>query len=375
VVKVGTQVLIDPDNREFATERLNQIACDIAALAAQGVTVLVVTSGAVGLGRQAIGNAVGQSLIAKQACATIGQPLLMARWSESLRSHGLTSAQLLVTALDFERRHSYLNLENTLKQLMMLGVIPIINENDATAVDELTGDSEASFGDNDRLSALIAARIGACALVILTSTDGVFTDNPDTNPKAQLIGHIRSLRELDQIVTRGCSKSGRGGMAAKLLAVRTACLCGTHVFIGSGSSAQPVIRLFTSDVGTVIEATGNVSKRKGWIGLAAGYRGVVTINHGARDALLFKGASLLPVGITEVRGDFGRSEVVQIHDGQIVIGRGVASYSAAELRQILGKRSDEISQIFGHETELDYPEEAIHRDNLLLFLGKDDDEL
>lgn len=373
LIKVGTQVITQSSSGEVATDRIQAIASGAAELRKRGIQVLIVSSGAVGLGRKALHLAASTSLSLKQACATVGQPLLMQAWSQALASHDLTVAQFLVTSLDFQRRTSYLNLENTLRELATYPIVPIINENDATAVEEIAEDSRASFGDNDRLSALIAGRLGVDTLLILTGTDGVYTENPTHNEDAKRLEKVASLRELDAIVTQGVSTGGRGGMAAKLTAVRAACVCGVTVRIGSGFLPNPVLRLIDSSAGTTIQSQHRISSRKSWIGLAAGFRGVITINEGASDALLRRGSSLLPIGILSVRGDFARFDVVQIEDQRgKILGRGLASYAAGDLKRILGKRSSEIREVFPLSDENEYPQEAIHRDNLLLFVGEAD---
>ena len=374
VIKLGTNVVIENDGETPHLERIRSFASDIAELRAQNCEVVIVSSGAIGLGRDILkGKSANKSLLDKQACATVGQPALMALWREVLGEHQIVTAQLLLTANDFERRESYLNLHQTIEQLLSLGVVPIINENDATSISEIKENSESSFGDNDRLSALVAARIGAQALLILTTTDGIFSENPEHNPDAAQISRIESLEELSNIVTSGSSSKGRGGMSAKLVAARTAALCGVTVQISSGFLPKAIQRALYENKGTIIDAQKGVSLRKGWIGHSSGYRGVLVINQGAKQSLLLSGASLLPVGVVSLRGDFARYDVVQIEDQSgVQIGRGLSSFSSSDLDRCKGLKTQEIvarmSSSIGPRTAL----EAVHRDNLVLFIGEDD---
>jgi glutamate 5-kinase len=276
-----------------------------------------------------------------------------------------------LTAHDFERRESYLNLQQTIEQLLSIGVVPIINENDATSISEIRENSESSFGDNDRLSALVAARISAQTLLILTSTDGIYSENPELNPEAKQITRIESLDDLNSITTHGASSKGRGGMSAKLIAARTAALCGVSVQISSGFLPDAILRALRDGKGTTIEAQKGVSLRKGWIGHSSGYRGVLVINQGAKQSLLFSESSLLPVGVVALRGDFARYDVVQIEDeAGVQIGRGLSSYSSSDLERCKGLKTHEIIAHSGQTEKTAL--EAIHRDNLVLFIGEDD---
>lgn len=371
VIKLGTNVVIE-DGDTPALERLRSIAKSIATLRSQNVNVVVVSSGAVGLGRNILKGRIGKSLLDKQVCATVGQAELMDLWKEILREHKLVPAQLLLTAHDFERRESYLNVHQTLDELLTLGIIPVINENDATSVSEIKENSESSFGDNDRLSALVAARIGAQRLLILTTTDGIYTDNPETNPEAKPIAEVATLEELDRIVTSGVSSGGRGGMRAKLEAVRIASRCGVTVQIASGFLPNPVERALAESRGTIVNAQRSVPLRKGWIGHSSGYRGVLVVNEGARQALLLAGSSLLPVGVTEVRGDFSPLDVVQIEDTEgNQLGRGLASFSSFDLKRFCGLKSADIMNLLG--SKAGKATEAVHRDNLVLFQGENNE--
>lgn len=371
VIKLGTNVVIEDGGDLPALERLRGIVRDIAALRLQGTEIVIVSSGAVGLGRNILKGKIGASLLEKQVSATVGQTALMDLWTRLLAEHSLVPAQLLLTAFDFERRESYLNVHQTIDELLDLGIIPIINENDATSVSEIREDSQLSFGDNDRLSALVSARIGAQRLLILTTTDGVFSDNPETNPEAKKIETVSTLEELNRITTTGTSSAGRGGMAAKLEAVRIASLCGVTVQIASGFLPSPVSRAVENNAGTTITAQRSVPLRKGWIGHSSGYRGVLVINQGAKQALLLSGSSLLAVGIVKIRGEFARFDVVQVEDSEgNQIGRGLSSFSSHDLQRFIGLKSKEIIKLLGKGSDDSVSTEAIHRDNLVLFLDE-----
>ncbi len=377
VIKLGTNVVIEDGKDTPAFDRLRTIGKGIATLRAQGTDVVIVSSGAIGLGRNILKGKIGGTLPEKQVCATVGQAALMDLWKTILSEHSLIPAQLLLTAYDFERRESYLNVHQTIDTMLSMGIVPVINENDATSISEIRENSESSFGDNDRLSALVAARIEAQRLLILTTTDGVYTDNPETNPSAHAIKSIETLEELDQIVTTGTSSGGRGGMRAKLHAVRIAAQCGVTVQISSGFIPSPLEYALEKNGGTIVSAQGSVPLRKGWIGHSSGYRGVIVINQGAREALLLSGSSLLPVGITDIRGDFARFDVVQVEDDQgHLIGRGLASFSSGDLKRFRGLKSSEIIKLPGVPSTLNAGNtEAIHRDNLVIFQAERDEQL
>lgn len=380
VVKLGTTIVIEESEGRPACERLRSIVSDIIEIRAQGIEVVVVTSGAIGLGRNILREDSAtrlrdRSLVEKQVSATVGQPALMQLWAGLFAEKSALTAQLLLTALDFERRESYLNVHATIDELLLKGIIPIINENDATSVREIREDSESSFGDNDRLSAIVASRIGAQRLVILTSTDGVFTANPETDSHAAKIAEVPSIQQLERISTLGTSSGGRGGMKAKLAAVKIAALCGVTVHISSGFIAPQVSRALLKSEGTTVKGAQAEPSRKSWIGHSSGYRGIVTVNEGAKNALLLLGASLLPVGITEVRGEFGAGEVIRVNDEVgSELGRGVVNYDSRVLTKIAGLRTPEVAAVLGDSYQVGSQEEAIHRNNLVLFVHEHDGE-
>lgn len=385
VIKLGTQLLVSPSGNEqgkLNTPLLVDIVKQIATLQQQGKEVLLVTSGAVGLGRQQINNPKPLTLNEKQACAAIGQSILMDTYRKLFSLYDITVAQVLVTADNFSNREHYLNLQQTLEQLLQWKTIPIINENDVVSSQELKQNSEQEkgFGDNDRLSALVASKLNADLLVILTNVDGVFTDNPQTNPEAKFVNTIQTLTELNQINAKGSSNLGRGGMQTKLEAGRIAAISGIYTFIANGTKENIISHsINTGDEkqakGTWIYPFTELNGKKRWIGLASGFQGKIEINTGAINALQSKNASLLPIGITNIEGAFPAEQVVSIQDEKgNEIGRGISNFSSEQLNSLKGLHSDEVSKTLSNSSELTESGRnnvAIFRENLVLFESYD----
>jgi glutamate 5-kinase len=289
VIKLGTQVVIDGvggsggSEARFAVKRLASLTRQCAELVAQDKEVILVSSGAVGLGRHALNLKGPLGLNDKQACAAVGQNLLMESYRNLFQQSGLITAQVLLTATDFADRKHYLNLRQTLEALLKFRAIPIINENDTTSTMELQEESYTKgFGDNDMLSALVASKLDADLLVILTNVDGIYTDNPFTNPDAQRISRIESFQDFQKIDASGQSLLGRGGMSSKLEASRMAALSGVHTFITSGVVSQPLSALLapqTEATGTLVLPQASMSGKKRWIGMASGYHGGQFVGH------------------------------------------------------------------------------------------------
>lgn len=373
VVKLGTQVVVDQATGMPALERLAAIVNDIAKLKASGHEIIVVSSGAVGMGRQALNITGPIDLPRKQACAAVGQSRLMALYDQLCKTVGLTIAQVLVTSQDFTNRGAYLNLKNSCEQLLELGTLPIFNENDVVSVagirDTNTKAEQRSFDDNDKLSALVAGKLSANTLVILTNVDGVFTDNPETNPSAESIARIETLQHLSSISCSGTSTMGRGGMHSKLEAAKIAALCGVTTIIASAMRASPITSALTGTVGTTIAIdtstrTAPLSGRERWFGLSSGFAGLVTIDMKARESLEQGNNSLLPVGVTAVEGDFSVGDVISIIDSNgEEVGRGIAGQTSTSLRKIAGMRTHQAKSILS----ADEKEEVVHRDNLVIF--------
>jgi len=360
VVKLGTWVLTAEDGG-IASSRLEDLVSQSASLVRQGKKVIVVSSGAVGLGRNAMKRPHLTGLTDKQACAAVGQSLLMKEYQREFEVHGLVAGQILVTSDDFADRRRYLSLRDTFERLLSWGVVPVVNENDPVSTMELKEDERThSFGDNDLLSAIVASKLGADLLLILTNVAGVFDSNPEKNPEAHLIEQLDDFGKIRQLKLDGQSAYGRGGVNSKIEAARLASYGGVNTIITSGLVPNAILECR----GTLVPSRQRLPDRKRWIGLSSGYGGVIEVNRGAAEALAGGRASLLPSGVTGVRGTFRANEVVSIEteDGR-EIGRGIASFSSGEISRIQGCHSREITVRLGGEG----PEEVIHRDHLVIF--------
>jgi glutamate 5-kinase len=371
VVKLGTQIVMEGQS-EPAFRRLEEIALALFQAWKVGREVLVVSSGAVGSGRRQLGLFHELDLVEKQACAAVGQALLMETYRTIFQRHGVKIAQVLLTTADFSERKRYLRLRRTLEKLLEMRVIPIINENDTVSTMELKeGVYSKSFGDNDRLSALVAGKLGADLLIILTDVDGIYTSDPKTNADARLLKSIERFEQLADIRLQGSSVSGRGGMASKLEAARIASISGVDTLIASGIDHAFLSGLLTGGRmdpvaarGTFVPARAGLSGRKRWIGFASGVKGAVTINEGAIRALIDAKASLLAVGVIRVDGAFQPGDVVSLRNqNDQELGRGISNYAAGELERIAGQSSQRIAQTLSRSG----PAEIIHRDNLVIF--------
>jgi glutamate 5-kinase len=357
VVKIGSALLVDRDEG-LRTRWLATLAQDVAALRARGVDVIVVSSGSIALGRRVLGLAAGAlPLEQSQAAAAVGQIQLARAYEEALGPHGITTAQVLVTLEDSTDRRRYLNTRATLGQLLAFGVVPIVNENDTVATDEIR------YGDNDRLAAQVAATVMADTLVLLSDVDGFYNANPVLDPAARRFDVIdRITPEIEAMAGEGVSGLSRGGMVTKLMAAKTATGAGCAMAITLGSLDRPLTVLAEGGPCTwFLPETDPHQARKRWIS-AMKPRGGVQLDPGAVAALA-KGRSLLPVGVRGVIGSFGRGEPVQMlaPDGA-VIGQGLSRYTAEETRAVCGQRSGDIERILG------YPGRAalIHRDDMVL---------
>jgi glutamate 5-kinase len=361
VIKLGTHLLTQEDGG-VAVSRLGKLVSQCAYLVAKKrKNLILVSSGAVGMGRAALGLQKLSDLSAKQACAAVGQGLLMRQYQRHFSKHGLMTAQLLVTADDFSDRRRYLNLRETLERLLSFGVVPIVNENDSVSTMELREDARThSFGDNDLLSALVASKLGADLLLILTNVDGIYDGHPTKDPNARRIKELDNFEDLKRLGLKGVSAYGRGGVTSKIEAARLASLGGVRTIIASGFKAGAILECD----GTLVEPRLKLKQRKRWIGLSSGFGGVIRVNQGAVDALIQKKASLLPSGVIGVRGCFVANEVVSVETEQgREIGRGIVHFSSEQIDSIQGCHSREISRRLG---ETDH-QEVIHRDNLVIF--------
>ena len=356
VVKIGSSLLVAQG--ALKAEWLRALCADVARLKARGQEVILVSSGSIALGRGVLGLSGPElALEQSQAAAAVGQIRLAGAYQAALEPHGITAAQVLVTLEDSADRRRYLNSRATLETLMGMGVVPIVNENDTVATDEIR------FGDNDRLAAQVAVTVGADCLVLLSDVDGLYTANPFTDSDARHIGTVdRITPEIEAMAGDAASGLSRGGMKTKLMAAKTATAGGCVMAITKGDAMHPLQAMEDGAPATWFLADGDPqAARKRWIG-AMKPRGEVRVDEGAARALM-GGKSLLPAGVVAVSGKFGRGDPVRIADtlGN-QIGQGLSRYTAAEAQAIMGKRSHQIEEVLG------YPGRAalIHRDDMAM---------
>ena len=360
IIKVGSS-LVTNDGRGLDHAAIARWAAQIAALRALGKQVVLVSSGAIAEGMLRLGFEQRPTDIHElQACAAVGQMGLAQIYESSFRAHQLGTAQVLLTHADLADRERYLNARSTLTTLLRLGVVPIINENDTVVTDEI------KFGDNDTLGALVANLIEADALIILTDQHGLFSADPRKDPQATLIQQGRAGDPALEAMAGGAGSSiGRGGMLTKILAAKRAAKSGAHTIIAWGRDSDVLTRLANGEaIGTELTAqTGHLTARKQWMADHLHTAGQVVLDAGAVQKLAKEGKSLLPIGVTDVKGEFGRGAVITCvgEDGH-AIARGLSNYTSAEARRIMRKPSAEIEAILGF---LEGPE-LIHRDNLVL---------
>jgi len=340
---------------------MERLAREITDLNNRGMEVVLVTSGAIGAGVSRLGlSKRPTTLPAQQAVAAVGQGLLMQVYEKLFSEYGQVVAQVLLTREDLNSRERYLNSRHTLLELLRYRVVPIVNENDTVAVDEIR------FGDNDTLSALVAALMGADLLLVLSDVDGVYTSDPRMNPDARLLDIVTSIDDVAQAAGGAGSTRGTGGMVTKFQAAKIASRSGIPMIIAQGSQEGVIHAAVDGEsVGTLfLPEADRLNSRKQWLAFYHQPQGRVYIDGGAKTALLESGKSLLPIGITEVAGSFAAGDLIAVLDQEErEIGRGLSNYTSVEVGQIKGHRSDAIVQILGHK---DY-DEVIHRDNLVLF--------
>ncbi|MBV0891675.1 glutamate 5-kinase [Paracoccus sp. Z118] len=356
VIKIGSALLVDDGGLRAGW--LHGLCDDVADWRRQGVDVILVSSGSIALGRRVLDLPLGPlTLEQSQAAAAVGQIRLARAYEEMLAPHGVTTAQVLVTLEDSQNRRRYLNSRATMETLLSLGVVPIVNENDTVATDEIR------FGDNDRLAAQIAVTCGADQLLLLSDVDGLYTANPKTDPEARHIPVVEHLTaEIDAMGGDPVSGLSKGGMKTKLMAARTAVSGGCAMAIAEGSVERPLSAVADGARVTWFLPEGDPqAARKRWIA-AMKPRGELVVDAGAVRALS-QGKSLLPAGVVTVAGSFGRGDPVVIRDDHgAAVGQGLARYDSAETRRIAGRRSDEIAAILGYD-----PRAAlIHRDDMVV---------
>ena len=359
VIKVGSALLVEKSTGSVNRYWLEALADDIAAVRARGQEVVLVSSGAIALGRRELGLAKRKpKLEEKQAAAAVGQIHLAHAWKEVLERRGFTVAQVLLTLGDTEERRRYLNARNTLTTLLRLGAIPVINENDTVAT------AEIRYGDNDRLGARVAQMVSADCLVLLSDVDGLYTADPTRDDTAQFIPEVpRITPEIEAMAGGSASDVGSGGMATKVLAAKIAVGAGCHMCIAAGREVHPLRRIESGARCTWFVADASpVTVRKQWIAGMLKPAGELVVDAGAARALR-DGRSLLPAGVTEVKGRFDRGDAVVVLDPEgIEVARGLAAYSSTDAERIRGRRSSELEALLGFRGR----DEMIHRDDLVL---------
>jgi glutamate 5-kinase len=358
VIKLGSAI-VATDEGELRAELLRRICAAVAAARAGGDEVAIVTSGAIARGTRVLGLTRRPTAIEElQAASAVGQGRLYRVYDELLAEHGAVAAQVLLTFSDVSARASYLNARQTLGKLLDWGTVPVINENDTTATDEI------SFGDNDFLAAQVAILIAADRLILLTSTDGLYSADPRTNPTATLVEHVEDFAALDALeITQSTSAHGSGGMRSKVVAADMATAAGIETVICNGAREGVLARVLAGGrEGTLFAAREQrYSSFKLWLRYAKPSRGTIVIDAGAVRALREGGTSLLPVGVVEVRGSFEQGDAVDVVDGQQLIGKGICNYSAVDLRRAAGRHSAAVREVLPRATE-----EAVHRDYFVL---------
>jgi glutamate 5-kinase len=360
IIKVGSS-LVTNDGSGLDHAAIARWAVQIAGLRALGKEVVLVSSGAIAEGMLRLGFERRPTDIHElQACAAVGQMGLAQIYETSFRAHQLGTAQVLLTHADLADRERYLNARSTLTTLLRLGVVPIINENDTVVTDEI------KFGDNDTLGALVANLIEADALIILTDQHGLFSADPRKDPNAYLITQAQAGDPALEAMAGGAGSSiGRGGMLTKILAAKRAAKSGAHTIIAWGRDSDVLARLASGEaIGTELVAqTGHLTARKQWMADHLHTAGQVVLDAGAVQKLTAEGKSLLPIGVVEVRGEFGRGAVITcVDESGAPVARGLSNYTSAETRRIMRKSSREIESILGFVEG----HELVHRDNMVL---------
>ncbi|MCP5387578.1 MAG: glutamate 5-kinase [Novosphingobium sp.] len=357
VVKVGSSLLVGRDGVRRGW--LEGLVAELAAARARGQDVIVVSSGAIALGAARLGLDKGgrASLADAQAAAAVGQIALSGLWAELLAAHGLTAAQLLLTLEDLEERRRYLNATATLTRLLDAGAVPVINENDSVATQEIR------FGDNDRLAARVAQAAQAQGVLLLSDVDGLYDRNP-ADPGAQLLDEVRGVTAEIHAMASGGSSSGMGsgGMTSKLQAAEIAERAGIALAIASGLHDAPIARALGEGIGTLFLPLRKDGARKAWLGGRLHLKGALVVDAGAARAL-GKGSSLLAAGIASVEGEFRRGDAVAVRDAEgQVLAHGLSEYDAAECRTIMGRQSGDHAALLGYA-----PRPAVvHRDQMVL---------
>jgi glutamate 5-kinase len=359
VVKVGSALLVDGDKGRLNRSWLEDFAADVAAMRRRRQEVILVSSGAIALGRRHLGLGAGKlRLEESQAAAAVGQIRLAHAYKETLEAYELTVAQVLLTLGDTEQRRRYLNARGTLNTLLSLGAVPVINENDTVAT------AEIRYGDNDRLAARVAQMTGADCLVLLSDIDGLYTANPRDRPDADFIARVLDITPAIEAMAGGSAgEMGTGGMQTKIAAAKIAVGAGCHLCIAKGADSNPLKRIEEGARCTwFVPSSTPTAARKQWIAGTLRPAGAISVDDGAVRALM-QGKSLLPAGVTRAVGRFDRGDTVSIvgPDG-IEVARGICAYSDRDAARIIGRKSAEIEAVLGFRGR----DEIVHRDDLVL---------
>ncbi len=359
VIKVGSALLVEAGSGRLNRPWLEALASDVQRLRSRGQDVLLVSSGAIALGRRELQLEPGKlRLDESQAAAAVGQIRLAHAWKEVLEQHRLTVAQILLTFGDTEERRRYLNARSTLGTLLRLGAIPVINENDTVAT------AEIRYGDNDRLAARVAQMISADCLVLLSDVDGLYTADPRLDPAARFIPEVHAITpEIEAMASGAVSAVGSGGMATKILAAKIAVAAGCHMCVAAGRELHPLQRVEQgARCSWFYPAATPATVRKQWIAGTLQPAGELHVDDGAL-AALSSGKSLLPAGVTRVAGKFKRGDALIVRDSTgLEIARGLAAYSSVEAERLRGRKSGEIEALLGFRGR----DEIIHRDDLVI---------
>ena len=365
VIKLGTNVLRNEDG-EVAISRIYSFIEDMAKLVKQGKEVILVTSGAVGLGKKKLNLESTAEDGVKQACAAVGQSRLMSFYENGFGIYDIPIAQILLTEDDFSLRYRYLSLRTTLNKILEFGVVPIINQNDTVStikMNAMLSGMKVCFSDNDKLSALVSSELDADLLILLSDIEGLYTANPKENPDAKLIPVVENVTDEIMALGTDASEGGRGGMRTKLEAAKLVTRFGGRVLIANGKIPYVISKIFDKEeIGTIFLPTQeNLPDKKRWIGYATNIRGQLIVNEGAKRAVLEQCSSLLPIGIINVINDFRQGEVVSICDeNNVEFARGMVNYSSEECRKIVGAHSNNIENILGYKNY----DAVITRDNI-----------
>ena len=357
VVKIGSTTIVDQTSGKLKTKWLNSICEDIAELAHTNKKIAIVSSGAIALGKNLISNHKPiKRLEDKQAAAAIGQIELAKHWQQALKKYKINTAQLLLTLNDSEERRRYLNARKTITSLHNKKVIPIINENDTVATEEIR------YGDNDRLAARVAQMMGANLLVLLSDVDGLYTANPYINKQATRVSNIKIIDEMIEMMAgKNLSIFGSGGMQTKILAAKICLNSGCSTVITNGQKLNPLRLITNTNSSWFLSSSSPNTARKQWLLNHLHPSGIAIIDDGATRALI-DNKSLLPAGVTEIKGQFHRGDVITVNTKKNKkIAIGVVAYNSADARKIIGKKSKDIIKILGYETR----DELIHKDDLV----------